>query len=128
MITKTSCFTVDETLDRLETILNEKGIKPLARVNHAAAAESVGLELLPTQVLIFGNPKLGTPLMQSNRLAGLDLPMRVLAWQDEAGITQLAYHAPQDLAQGLGIDSSDEVITQMSNVLNMLTNHATTTE
>ena len=126
MITKTSQFNVDETLDRLESILNEKGIKPLARVNHSAAAKSVDMDLPPTQVLIFGNPKLGTPLIQANRLAGLDLPMRVLAWEDETGTTQLAYHEPQELAQGLGIESVDESIAQMTKALNLLTDHATT--
>ena len=79
MIRKQSQFDVGETLDRLEATIKAKGINPVARVDHAAAAKSVELELRPTQVLIFGNPKVGTALMQSDQRAGLDLPMRVLA-------------------------------------------------
>ncbi len=75
MIKKKSRFDVGATLDRLETILKEKGIKPIARVDHAEAAKSVGMELRPTQVLFFGNPKLGTPLMKNDQLAGLELPL-----------------------------------------------------
>ena len=74
MIKKKSQFDVSVTLDRLEASLTEKGIKPIARVDHASAAKSIGMELRPTQVLFFGNPKLGTPLMQCDQMVGLDLP------------------------------------------------------
>ncbi len=80
MIKKKSRFDVGATLDRLETILKEKGIKPIARVDHAEAAKSVGMELRPTQVLFFGNPKLGTPLMQRDQMAGLAVVRASKAW------------------------------------------------
>lgn len=124
MITKKSQFGVDETLNRLETTLAEKGIKTIARVNHTAAAKSVDMELRPTQVLFFGNPKLGTPLMQSDQLAGLDLPMRVLAWEDADGETWLAYHSPQSLAQRLELAQAAEAIGNLTSAMNALTDRA----
>lgn len=92
-------FPVAETADRLAKALEEKGIKVAARVDHAAGAKAAGMELSPTVVLMFGNPKLGTPLMQADPRAGLDLPMRVLVWQDKAGKTMVGYAAPSGLAQ-----------------------------
>ncbi len=85
LIVKESSFSVSETLDRLEALFEERGIRAAARVDHAAAAVSVEKELRPSQVLIFGNPNLGTPLMQSNPVIGIDLPLKVLAWKDADG-------------------------------------------
>src|ERR1700737_1624537 len=82
---KPSKYPVKETLDRLTIVLKDKGITPVARIDHAAAARASGLELKPIEVLLFGNPKLGTPLMQANPHIAVDLPMRVLAWEDGAG-------------------------------------------
>ena len=124
MITKKSDFDVSETLDRLETILNEKGIKPVARVDHAAAAKSVDMELRPTQVLFFGNPKLGTPLMQSDQSAGLELPMRVLAWEAEDGSTWLGYHSPQTIVDSLNLQNVSEATNLMISALDALTENA----
>lgn len=124
MIKKKSEFSVGDTLDRLEGILKNKGIKPLARVDHSAAAQSVDMPLRPTQVLLFGNPALGTPLMQSNQIAGLDLPMRVLAWEDETGATWLGYNAPQDMIASLSLQNVDDVAEKMANVLDALTDGA----
>ena len=124
MIKKQSQFDVSATLDRLETILKEKGINPVARVDHAAAANSVGMELRPTQVLFFGNPKLGTPLMQSNQMAGLDLPMRVLAWEDEDGSTWLGYYSPQSIVDRLELQNSSDVTDMMATALDALTDGA----
>lgn len=75
LTTKPSKYSVNETVDRLTAALKDKGITPVARVDHAAAAKAAGLELKPTEVLMFGNPKLGTPLMQTNRLVAIDLPI-----------------------------------------------------
>ena len=124
MITKKSQFDVSETLNRLETALNEKGIKPVARVDHAAAAKSVDMELRPTQVLFFGNPKLGTPLMQSDQSAGLDLPMRVLAWEDEDGSTWLGYNSPQAIVARLNLQDAADAADKMVNALDALTEFA----
>ncbi|MEW6437917.1 MAG: DUF302 domain-containing protein [Pseudomonadota bacterium] len=92
LITVPSNYSVKQTLDRLETALKAAGITIFARVDHAGGAASVGLALRPTELLIFGNPKGGTPLMQANQLIGLDLPLRVLAWEDEAGNANLTYN------------------------------------
>lgn len=124
MIKKISQFNVSDTLDRLETKLKEKGIKPIARVNHAAAATSVNMDLRPTQVLFFGNPLLGTPLMQKDQAAGLDLPMRVLAWEAEDGSTWLGYHSPQDMVDKLSIEGESDVTNKMIAALDALTDFA----
>ena len=124
MISRQSQFDVSTTLDRLEAALSEKGIKPLARVDHAAAASAVDLELRPTQVLLFGNPRLGTPLMQSDQTAGLDLPMRVIAWEDEEGTSWLGYHSPQVMFERLELAGVSEVVAKMTAVLDALTGYA----
>ncbi len=121
MITKKSQFDVNDTLDRLETILNEKGIKPVARVDHAAAAKAVDMELRPTQVLFFGNPKLGTQLMQSDQLAGLELPMRILAWEAEDGSTWLGYHSPQTIVDSLNLQNVSDATNMMITAIDTLT-------
>ncbi|HEV3177113.1 MAG TPA: DUF302 domain-containing protein [Stellaceae bacterium] len=91
LITIASNHSVKETLDRLEASLKAKAITVFARIDHAAGAKSVGMELRPTELLIFGNPKAGTPLMQADQTIGLDLPLKALAWQDAAGKVWLTY-------------------------------------
>jgi uncharacterized protein (DUF302 family) len=80
-----------DTADRLAAAVADHGMTVVARVDHAAAAAKVGLELRPTEVLIFGNPKAGTLLMQASQSIGLDLPLKALVWQDEAAATWIAY-------------------------------------
>lgn len=120
-----SKYTVSETLDRLTKILKSKGIKVMARVDHAAGAKSAGLDLPATQLLIFGNPKLGTPLMQANRMIGLDLPMKALAWQDEAGKVFLSYTTPSALQARHEIKERDKIFGVMTKALAGLTAAAT---
>ena len=91
LITIASRHPVKETLDRLGASLKSGGNTIFARIDHAAGARSAGLDLRPTEVLIFGNPKAGTPLMQASQTIGLDLPLKVLAWQDAQGKTWLTY-------------------------------------
>jgi uncharacterized protein (DUF302 family) len=91
LVTIASSHPVKETLDRLSAALAERNITIFARIDHAAGARSVGTELRPTELLIFGNPKAGTPLMQAKQTIGIDLPLKVLAWQDEAGKHWLAH-------------------------------------
>jgi len=124
MIKKQSEFNVIVTLDRLETLLNEKGINPVTRVDHAAAAKLVGMELRPTQVLLFGNPKLGTPLMQRDQMVGLDLPMRVLAWEAEDGLTWLGYHSPSSIVDSFNLRNVADEIDMMTSALDALTEYA----
>jgi uncharacterized protein (DUF302 family) len=116
-----SKYSVQETLDRLSATLTEKGIKVMARVDHAAGAKAAGLKLKPTQLLIFGNPKLGTPLMQSKRMIGLDLPMKVLAWEDDKGEVHVAYTLPATLASRHGVTDKGEIIGKMTKALAGLT-------
>jgi uncharacterized protein (DUF302 family) len=120
-----SKYSVKETLDRLAKILESKGIKVMARVNHAAGAKAAGLKLPATELLIFGNPKLGTPLMLANRQIGLDLPMKALAWEDSDGKVKLSYTLPMALAKRHGIAGKDAIFGKMTNALKGLTAAAT---
>jgi uncharacterized protein (DUF302 family) len=95
-----------ETMDRLEADVKEKGLTVFAHVDHAAGATAVGLSLGPTDLLIFGNAKGGTPLMQAVQTIGIDLPLKVLVWQDAAGQTWLSYNDPHWLAKRHGIDGA----------------------
>ena len=94
-----------ETMDEFVAAVTEHGMAILARIDHAAAAAKVGMELRPTEVLIFGNPKAGTPLMQAAQTVGIDLPLRALVWQDEHAETWLAYNDPKFLARRHGINA-----------------------
>jgi len=120
---KKSSFSVSETLDRLETVLKKKGITIFVRIDHAAGAEQVGLKMTDTQLLIFGNPKMGTPLMNEQRLMGLDLPMKALAWKDDNNQVWLAYTNPSELQQRHGI-KNQTIIDKMTSALDGLTNKA----
>ena len=125
LIVKQSDFGVIKTLDRLGIALERKGIKVFARINHAKGAESVGLKLAPTAVIIFGTPKMGTPLMTSNRAIGLDLPLKAVAWRDSDGTVNLAYTDPAWLAKRYGIEDRAKVFKAMAGALNKFTNMAT---
>ena len=117
LITTPSAFTVQQTLDRITSALKTKGIEPAARIDHAAAAKAVGMELPPTEVLLFGNPKLGTRLMQARPEIALDLPLKFLAWQDTAGKVWLSYTAPATLKGRYGVEGQDEVLANMTAIL-----------
>jgi len=124
VVKKKSAHDVATTLDRLEKIVTEKGITVMARVDHAKNAKAVGMELRPTQLLIFGNPKLGTALMQANQQIGLDLPMKVLAWEDAEGQVWIAYVEPEELAERNGIDDDHEVVKKLTKALDAFTGAA----
>ncbi len=124
LIVKASAHSVSDTLDRLQGIMKKKGITIFARVDHAGGAKKVGLELKSTQLLIFGNPKLGTPLMMSNQRIGIDLPLKALAWQDKDGKVWLAYTDPGYLKKKHGISDKDGVFKKMAGALNKLTDAA----
>jgi len=125
MITKKSSHSVKVTLDRLEAALKEKGITVAARWDHAGSAKKVGMSLRPMEVLIFGNPKLGTPLMQSNPRAGVDLPLKVLAWEDDKGQVWVGYTKPEALAARYEIRDQGEVVKKITGALDGLTHKAT---
>jgi uncharacterized protein (DUF302 family) len=88
-----------ETMDRLVAAVTSRGMAILARIDHAAGAAKVGLALRSTEVVLFGNARTGTPLMQAAQTMGIDLPLKALVWQDEVGSTWLAYNDPTWLAQ-----------------------------
>jgi len=94
-----SGLAVKETIDRLEATVREKGMTVFVRIDHAAGAAKIGKELRPTELIIFGNPQGGTPLMQCAQSVGIDLPMKALAWQDAAGQVWLGYNDPAYLAK-----------------------------
>jgi uncharacterized protein (DUF302 family) len=125
-VVKPSAHTVQETMDRLEAIVLDKEFKVLARIDHAALAQSVDMTLAPAQVLVFGKPALGTPLMEKNPMIGLDLPLKVIVYQDAAGDVWLAYTRPEVLvAQRYGIAGEDERIAMMNKGLGAMTDAAT---
>jgi len=99
MITIESRYGPEETMNRFEAEVRARGMTVFAHVDHAAGAAAVGLSLRPTELLIFGNARGGTPLMQSVQTIGIDLPLKALVWQDAAGDTWLSYNDPSWLAQ-----------------------------
>jgi len=108
LISLASHHPVRKTMDRLEAVLREKGITIFARIDHAAGAAAVDMPLRPTELLIFGSPKAGTPLMQARQSIGIDLPLKMLGWQDAAGKVWLAYNDPAWLARRHGLGSEAE--------------------
>lgn len=102
IVSKPSKYSVPETLDRLEAAAKSKGIIVFARINHSGEAQKAGLKMRPTQLLILGNPKTGTPLMNSAPSVAIDLPLKALAWEDESGKVWLSYNSPAYLKQRHG--------------------------
>jgi uncharacterized protein (DUF302 family) len=98
IVTKASPYSVEETLERLEALLREKGLAVFARVDHSGEAARVGLTMPPAQLVIFGSPRAGTPLMVASPLLALDLPLKALVWQDGAGQVQVSYNSTAYLA------------------------------
>jgi uncharacterized protein (DUF302 family) len=125
MINKKSQFSVKATLDRLENVLRKKGITIVTRWSHDAGAKKAGIELRPTELLIFGNPKMGSHFFTSQQTAGIDLPMKALAWKDKAGQVWLTYNDPQYIADRHGIADRPAIVKKMTGALNNLTNVAT---
>ena len=116
---------VSSTMDALVAAVEGAGATVFARVDHSGGAQSVEMELTPSELLIFGNPKLGTPAMQDNPLAGLYLPLRVLVYSDGAGQVWLAYEDPREMLDDLGGISPDaKYIEMMTGALNKLTTKA----
>ena len=124
LIEKTSPYSVSETMDRLSAAVKGAGATVFARVDHSAGAASVDMELAASQLLIFGNPKLGTPAMQDASTAGLDLPLRVLAYFGDDGLVRVVYHDPATLADTHGLPADAKYIQMMTGALDKLTNKA----
>jgi uncharacterized protein (DUF302 family) len=126
LTTIASHYDVKTTIDRLQAAVKVKGMRIFARIDHAAGAMAAGLKLRSTELLIFGNAKGGTPLMQSQQTIGIDLPLKALAWQDAAGKTWLSYNEPTWLAARHGLsEQANDVAKVLSGVLAGLAKTAT---
>ncbi len=126
MIVKESAFGVGKTLDRMGIAMERAGIKIFARINHGKGAMSVGQDIGDVQLMIFGNPKLGSPLMASNPAIGIDLPLKAVAWKDAAGKVWLGVNDPAHLASRHGIADKAPVFKKMAGALNKFMGIATT--
>lgn len=124
LITKKSPYSAKETIDRLEKVLMDKGITIALRWSHSDRAEAVGIALRPTELIIFGNPKLGSHLMTSEQTAGIDLPLKALAWTDADGQTWLSYNDPAYIARRHGITDRSEIVEKMTGALNKFSDAA----
>ena len=117
LTTVPSHFAPKETMDRVETEIGEKGMNVFARIDHAAGAAEVGLTLRPTELIIFGNARGGTPLMQPDQTVGIDLPLKALVWQDATGKTLVSYNEPSWIAQRHGVADAEAVVSKMTDLL-----------
>jgi len=120
LTTVPSHFAPKETMDRLETEIGERGMNVFARIDHAAGAAEAGLTLRPTELIIFGNARGGTPLMQSVQTVGIDLPLKLLVWEDAAGKTWISYNEPAWIAQRHGVVNAEPVVNKMADLLNAI--------
>jgi uncharacterized protein (DUF302 family) len=126
LITLRSSFGPEETMSRFEAEVRARSMTIFAHIDHAAGAAAVGLMLRPTDLLIFGAAKGGTPLMQSAQTIGIDLPLKALVWQDEAGSTFLSYNDPSYVTQRHGVgESAKPVIDAMSSALREMAEKST---
>jgi uncharacterized protein (DUF302 family) len=106
------CHPFDQTVEKLKEILRSKGLKLFALVDHSGEAERVGIRMLPTKLMMFGNPKAGTPVMLAARRAALELPLKILVWQDAQERVWLSYEAPEYLQRRHGLP--DEVVRNIA--------------
>ena len=126
LITIKSSFGPEDTMKRLEAEVKSKGLTVFAHVDHAAGASAVGLNLRPTDLIIFGNAKGGTPLMQQAQTVGIDLPLKALVWQDEQGVTWISYNDPAYLAGRHGVgEPAKAAIVAMTAALHAITTKVT---
>jgi uncharacterized protein (DUF302 family) len=123
-LTATSAYPVDQTVTRLRGAIERRGITVFAQVDHAAASREAGLELADEQVLIFGDPRAGTLLMQDDARVGYELPLRLLVWSDGATMT-IGYRQPAELGERYELDGHVEVLERMAGLLGRLIEEAT---
>jgi len=119
-----SKYDVKTTVDRFEKIFKAKGITLFARIDHSAGAASVGMSLPPTELILFGNPKLGTPLMKINREVGYDLPLRALVWQADDGQVWIHITNPSSLNQTYSLGGGNGIIEKMENAVTAIAKKA----
>ena len=126
VINVASTFNVKETADRMESILNEKGMTIFKRIKHSEAAGKVGIELRETELIIFGNPKVGSPLMKCQQSVAIDLPQKALIWEDDKAKVWISYNDPRYLEKRHNISGCEEVITKIEKALAGITRAAST--
>lgn len=120
-----SPYSVTETTDRLEALIKEKGLNFFARINHSANAEKVDLQLRPTELVLFGNPAAGTPIMNCAQTAAIDLPQKALIWEDENQQVWLGYNPPSYLQSRHNIEGCEPVLEKVTGLLASLAAAAT---
>lgn len=120
-----SPHSVKETIDRLEAAIKQRGLAVVVRVDHSAAAKKAGLELRPTELIVFGSAAVGTPLMQAEQTMGLSLPMKALAWEDSKGQVWLGYDEPKAVAAERGVPAGHPVLQKIGDALKALSADAT---
>ena len=125
MVKVKSAHTVKQTADKLEKVLAAKGMTIFVRVNHAQGAQKVGQALRPTELVVFGNPKVGAPLMQCQQSVAIDLPQKALIWEDATGQVWLAYNHPRHLAARHNITGCDPVLQKIETALGNFAKAAT---
>ncbi len=126
IITKESKQGFDETYQKLKSIIdNNPNLNIMLELDHQANAAKNGLDLRPTRIIVFGNPKLGTPLMQNAQTIGLDLPQKILVHQDADGKVQVSYNDPAYLKERHGLTESEEVLSKVAGALDKITSVAT---
>jgi len=120
LTTVPSQFAPKETMDRVETEIRNRGMNVFARIDHAAGAAEVGLTLRPTELIIFGNARGGTPLMHSVQTVGIDLPLKILVWEDAGGKTWLSYNEPNWIRQRHSVANAEQVVNSLAAVLSTI--------
>ncbi|WP_148862138.1 DUF302 domain-containing protein [Marinobacter fonticola] len=125
LVTVKSSHSVNDTADKLKDVLNAKGMTVFKRINHTDGAKGVGLDLRPTELIVFGNPKVGTPLMQCAQSVAIDLPQKALVWEDADGQVWLGYNDPQYLKKRHNIEGCDEEMEKIEAALRSLAKAAT---
>ena len=120
-----SRFGPKETMDRLEAEIRAHGMKVFGRIDHATGAAEAGLALRPTELIIFGNARGGTPLMQSVQTVGIDLPLKALIWEDASGTTWLSYNEPSWIARRHNIPNAEPIVSKMTVALSAMSTKAT---
>ncbi len=126
VISVQSDFDVEETADRLENILKEKGMTVFNRIDHSEGASSVGIDLRDTVLLIFGNPKVGSPLMKCQQVAALDLPQKALIWKDAEDAVYVSYNDPKYVQMRHNVTGCEEVLAKIEKALSTFTKAAAT--
>ena len=120
LLTVESQFSAKETADRFVSILEKKGLTLFARIDHKKNAKGVNLALRETEVIMFGNPKIGTPLMKCSQTVGIDLPQKMLIWKDANNKVWLAYNNPEYIKQRHDVKGCDPVFDKVAGVLSAL--------